>query len=502
MTLTQLFKADFSPKLIEVRIFTAIISLLFSLLAFYTDDLINSDGVLYMDMVRALLAGGLSATAELYDWPFFSILVAGVHKLTGLSLEYSGNLVNIIMLVIFTDALVLICNKILPNSRQVFIAAVFILGFTLFNDYRAYLFRDMGYWAFSALALYQFIKFLEKPTWLNAFFWQLTTIIAILFRVEGIAILLALPFFVFFQKNSLKSAFNQLFKLWFSVALLALITIIVALGLSDFPSAFGKFNEIMMYINLDQLSSGFDHKSTIIAEQLLNKYSDKYSALIFGSGLFVMMLWKFIEALSISYIIFYIYIFFSKNKPKSIERKYSGLLIYFIAINFIVLSVFVFTHFFLSTRYSVMLVTGLFLLFLLPLFCSFVEKALLNRNNGILVFTLFVILVGPIDSFTRSVSKEYVKEIAIWSAENIPGDSKVAINEREMSHYMQEKGFRSDITFIRELDFSKFERYDYIIIAVKHDKKQLKKDLDKLGYKLIYTTNNDRGDEAYLYQVR
>ena len=501
MSLTQIFKVDFSPKLIEIRIFTAIVSLLFSLIAFGTDDLINSDGVLYMDMARALLAGGLSATAELYNWPFFSILVAGIHKLTGLSLEQSGNLVNIAMFVIFTDALVLICNKTLPNNRQVFIAALFILGFTLFNDYRAYLFRDMGYWAFSALALYQFVKFLETPTWLNANMWQITIVIAILFRVEGVAILFALPFFVFFNNKSIKDAFFQLVKLWLLVSLLALLSLAIALSVGSLPSAFGKFNEIFLYINFTQLSSGFAEKSAIIAEQLLNKYSDKYSELIFGSGLFVMMLWKFIEALSISYFIYYIYIYFSKSRPTSINRKHTGLILYFIAINFIVLSVFVFTHFFLSTRYSVMLVTGLLLL-LLPIFCNFVEKAILNRSKPVLAFTLLVLIAGPIDSFTRSVSKEYVKEMAIWSAENIPSDSKVAINEREMSYYMQENGIKEPITFLRKLDFSEFEQYDYVIIVVKHHKKQLKNELSKLDYKLIYTTSNDRGDKAYLYKVR
>ena len=48
MSLTQIFKADFLPRLIEIRIFTAIVSLLFSLVAFGIDDLINSDGVLYI----------------------------------------------------------------------------------------------------------------------------------------------------------------------------------------------------------------------------------------------------------------------------------------------------------------------------------------------------------------------------------------------------------------------------------------------------------------------
>lgn len=501
MFLKQIFTLDFTPRLVEIRTFTAIISLLFSLIAFGTDDLINSDGVLYLDMARALLAGGLSAAAELYDWPFFSILIAGVHQLTGLSLECSGNLVNIIMFVIFTDALVLICNKTLPNRRQVFLAALFILGFTLFNDYRAYLFRDMGYWAFSALALYQFIKFLEKPTWVNASFWQFSSLIAILFRVEGIAMLIALPLFVFFNRDNLKTSFKNLLKLWLTIALLVIIALIVTLSLSGLTSAFGKANEILMYLNLSQLNSAFEQKSTIIGEQLLNKYSDKYSGLIFGSGLLVMMLWEFIKALSISYLIFYAYINLSRKKQQSIDRKYSALLIYFVVINFAVLSIFVFSKFFLSTRYSVMLVTGLLLL-LLPIFCQFVENAIKNRNKQILAFTLFVILVGPIDSFTHSVSKAYVKEMAIWSAENIPGDSKVAINEREMSHYMQEKGFGPEITFLRQLNYSTFEKYDFIIITIKHDQLDIKSEIDALEYDLIYTTQNERGDKAYLYQVR
>ncbi|HHA19656.1 MAG TPA: hypothetical protein ENK70_08130, partial [Methylophaga sp.] len=89
----------------------ALISLLLSILALYSDDIINSDGIMYIELSQAYLDGGLIASAKVYNWPFFSILVALIHQITQLSLETSTYVLNTILFVLLTDVLVLISNK-------------------------------------------------------------------------------------------------------------------------------------------------------------------------------------------------------------------------------------------------------------------------------------------------------------------------------------------------------------------------------------------------------
>lgn len=500
MPLTQIFQADFSPRLREIRLFTAIVSLMFSLIAFGVDDLINSDGVLYMNMVRAFLEGGLSETAQLFNWPFFSILVSGIHILTGLSLETSGELLNVFLFVLFTDSLILICSKILPNSRQVFIAALFILGFTLLNDYRAYLFRDMGYWAFTGYSLYLLINFTQKPSWFNALAWQGTMVLSILFRIEGVVLLLVMPFFLFKTTSDWKIACKQIAMLWSMVVIFLGIAISIALSKTSIVIAFGKIAEIISYIDFPALLQAFQEKSEIINTQVMSKFDKESGALILASGLLVMLIQKLISALSISYIVFYLYTYLSKHAPRHIQSNYLPLFIFFIAVNFLILLVFVFKQYFLSTRYGVMLITGLFLL-MLPRICTFVEEALLNQRKAILAFTLFILISGPIDTFTVSVSKSYIKDVALWAAENLPEDSKVITFDTITDYYLRENN--PDLITKLEVGGDPLEsiKYDYLVIVIKLRNMDLFDQINLQGHQIVYSSSNKRGDKAVVVKV-
>ena len=95
-----------SNTLFKIRAFTALASLLLSVFAYYSNDIINNDGILYMNMAEAFLQGGLAETVKLFNWPFFSILVASIHQLTSLPLETSANILNALLFVLLLDTLI------------------------------------------------------------------------------------------------------------------------------------------------------------------------------------------------------------------------------------------------------------------------------------------------------------------------------------------------------------------------------------------------------------
>ena len=113
-------------NLSRVRIFTAFISLIFSLQTVYFDDLINRDGILYLQTAELFMSEGLYATQGLLNWPFFSILISWVHQLTSLSLETAGFVLNGLLFILLTDALVLISSLLVVTPRQLIIAAILI----------------------------------------------------------------------------------------------------------------------------------------------------------------------------------------------------------------------------------------------------------------------------------------------------------------------------------------------------------------------------------------
>jgi len=78
---------------IDYRIIAAV-SLALSIWLILINPLINRDAILYLTTAEAYLQEGLIASLTLFDRPFLSILIALLHKFTGLSLLHAGLVLN------------------------------------------------------------------------------------------------------------------------------------------------------------------------------------------------------------------------------------------------------------------------------------------------------------------------------------------------------------------------------------------------------------------------
>ena len=480
----------------NIRLFTAFISLLFSVLAFSTDQLINSDGVLYLNMAKAYIEGGLAATASMYDWPFFSILIAVIHQFTGLQLELSGQIINSLLFVVFTDALVLIANKLLSNLRYVFIASLIILCFSTLNDYRSYIIRDIGYWAFISISIYRTIIFLEKPNWQNGIYWQLSSLLALLFRVEAIVIILATPLFIVFQlgfRDGLKSAI-KLCSLFLLGGVLAAAVFTQQQGMK---SAFGKLLSVREFLDHSSITEVFHEKATILGKELLSQYSERYGGMILASGLVYMLLAKIITGLSPLNLIFFT-MAKVQQKTGSSESNTRHFLLFFIGINLIILLTFLFKHYFISTRYAVMLITAVVLL-MLPAMCRLIDDYWLAKNKFALTLIPLLLLASLIDTFTTSVTKGYIKETAIWASQNLPENSRVLTSDIFIDFYFHENEPKARLKLDRTLQTNK--QFDYFIVIEKRSHTETKKQYANWDLIPIHYSENARGDKAVIYKV-
>jgi hypothetical protein len=133
----------------NLRIIAVIISLLLSILAVITDDVINSDGVLYVEMAEAFLEGGLAGAANLYNWPLYSVLAAIISQITTLSILHSFYVLNALLFTLVVDACICLCSQRITQYRQLIIASIVLLCFYSVNEYRDYIIRDAGYWDLS-----------------------------------------------------------------------------------------------------------------------------------------------------------------------------------------------------------------------------------------------------------------------------------------------------------------------------------------------------------------
>jgi len=502
-----------------IRIYTAFTSLILSIFAFYSDDLINSDGIMYLHMAQAFLDGGLSATQQIYDWPFFSILIAGFHTISSLPLELSAAIINSGLFVLLTDALLLISSRLVNNHTQLILAAILILSFYPINEYRDFIIRDIGYWAFCSLALYQFIKFIERPRLSSSSGWQVAILTAILFRIEGIVILLALPLYTFFIYRPI-IAFKHTLHLFYLFILGFITVTTIFIGKSGLETAFGKLTSVSSYINFERVLNRLDKKSDILASQVLNQYSDEYSSMVLIAGLLFMLLFKVVKAFSFSYIALSIIGIW--REKRLFINSIQPLLIYFITINILILTTFLFKRYFISSRYAVIALIGLFLVFL-PIITQMMERIWLQKNKFLSAFIALLITASLIDSYNQSTSKTYIKDAAHWASNNLPVNSFILTDDQFLNYYFHTLSPRATLCVgpiyqkPKEIDYrgvtvkqqqeckpyikQGYQAFDYLVVVIKPEHKRLRTFLATTNLELLFESKDNRENKAAVYKI-
>lgn len=478
--------------LTHTRLLVAISSLLLSIILIATDDIINKDGILYIHTASAFLSGGISASFELFNWPFYSILIAIVHQLTGLPLEMSAYVLTTFFFILLTDSLYLICRKILPSPQHVLVGMIIFLAFYSLNDYRNFIIRDPGYWAFSSLGLFFFMSFLDNGQWRTTFYWQLSMIGAILFRVEATFLLLALPLYALFHFPFTHSKVSHYLQLT-SLPLLALIALPFS---SYFRSILGDSDRLnsLMYRDVPELLHHFSNKADQII-QLLPSFTHDHGSLILFTGLLGFIVFLIIEAIHIGYFGLYIAARWQKPSPNFPHRQ---LLIYTLILNMLVLVGFTFMQFFMITRYCIML-TLILLLLMLPAITNFLVAAWQNKNHKILLSFVVIILLSLYVSLSYSISKRYIKETALWASEHLPKNSHTATDSPFIAYYFNTRSDRRPIELVTTLENA--SAYDQLLYVEKIKNMLSETKLIAIqSRQTIYSMQNQRGDKSSVYE--
>lgn len=184
---------------LPVFIFLLIIASMW--IVFDQHGIINNDGVLYLRQANLFAQGDLAGAKAIYSWPFFSYLIAQVHQLSGLSLLYSAQLINVVLFVV-ASFFFLKTLLILSKDRSILLAGflVILTSIPILDDYMPMLMRDNGMWAGFTAGLYFYLRWHKAPSLLNALVFQVCFILGAAFRPEIIILNLLIPIFSFCVK--------------------------------------------------------------------------------------------------------------------------------------------------------------------------------------------------------------------------------------------------------------------------------------------------------------
>jgi hypothetical protein len=460
---------------IGIRGIAVVASLMLSAWSLYRDPVINHDGILYMQAAQAILADGWRGGMAIYPWPFYPWLVALIHQGTGLALEPAAHLLDFLLQALAVWAFVDLVRELGGDRRTMLAAALVILVHPPFNEYRSFVIRDFGYWAFYLVALGWLLRYVRAPRPGAALAWGVAMVLATLFRIEGLVILLLAPLgLLFVPDRSFAARCAQLAQ-----AQVVAIAVAVAIvwWLADTPiEQAGRLTDPALWLQQlwGQLTGGLHQKAAALAQAVLNQYSSSYAMAGLLALLGVILLGETIGALTPLYTLLALHAWRGRLIPLPAGR--SRVLTWILLVQTAILVGFLANIFFLTGRHGVAWALTAMLgvpFSLVALHDRWLSRAAAGRAAHWLYPTVWVVLVVmAVDGlWSFGPSKAYLREAGLWVNAHTSQASKVHSNNRIVAFYAGDRkeerarGFTWEETAAL-LEGQSWGEYDYIAVAL------------------------------------
>jgi hypothetical protein len=470
---------------------------------------INNDSVLYFEAARLFALGEWQQGFKLFPWPLYSGLIALMHSISGFSLHFSAQVLNVVFFGIATHAflqLIRYCgggNTTLVSGALLLFSSQYIVG-----DALQMLLRDQGFWAFFLTGLVFFVRFYRSMSWLDAIAWQLAMITAMLFRVEGITYLLVLPFVLLLNKNLAFSARGfALFKahsLNLSAGL-ALSGYLLVMGLS--VSHLGRLKEILTPQLIEELTQKFLVKSNIMANKVLGNFLEEFAIEGLLLTFLFIMLAKTIS--SAGWITVGLAAYAIKLRNHLIHHDAWRILAAVTMIALVDMFLIILKVFVLSGRYVAPLTLVLMVI------AAFGLAALLQRlpswssKKKWLVYILIVVMtLGMIKNvLPKRAGYNYQQDAVAWVKANNPQNLRVFYDSSRVRHYAGEPfiGTWQDVwqRVTEAVEKGSIHDYEFLLISQERDEdwKMEYFQTHVHTFKEVFRTYNNQGKKfVVIYQ--
>lgn len=395
---------------------TFIASLVLSLIA-WLGSTINRDGMLYVRVGQAFIDGGFTAAREAFHWPFLGIFMGLLAKISGLSIEHAGYLINALFMA-GASALMVACVQ-RRQPALVWLTALSVLALPGLNEYRNELLREFGAWYFGMLSLWLALRWDEKPTWLPVLVIQVCLGLAMLFRPEMACLYGALILWQLFAAPRGERLRRS-----------AMLGALPLLGVALLTAAYlgGQIPaDSRLAFDLGRINSAsFDAKAELLASGLIDYARDDTRAILFFGSLALIPL-KLINKFGI-FLLPLGFLFLARARDQGLGRH--ALFTWAIAMQVLVLAIFVLDLQFLSGRY-----VGPILLFSVPFVAAGLHAMLARLPRWRLPILAVPLLIALTNVVSLSPSKAYLVDAGHWLTANIQEPTTVYIDSGRTAYH-------------------------------------------------------------------
>lgn len=417
-----------SRLIIILSIFT---SLMISWLYILGSHVLSPDSLLYIFTAQTFLDHGLQAAIASYPWPLLSLIIAGIHQLTGLSLVVSGHLFIAVLYAGLSCTFVSLVKDLGGSSRIQLIALLVISIFPTLNDYRDYITRDAGFWLLSLLSLQQLLRFALHNRFKHALGWFFLTLVAIGFRTEAVFFAVLAPLALLSEP---RPAFIERLKK--TGALYGLLGCVALLGLAAIflsPQLSLKFRLVTELANLSaffqSLAQNFEYSVQRFASVAPHEFSANDMGAIIGTGLIGLVLYTLLHALTFPYLLL---LSWQPKQPVFSDSRHKHYLIAFLLIIFLYLLLLSFKKYFMTDRFCIAAI--LILMLALPFRIEKIWQSTTQKLGWQRMALAFLLLIPALDSMIASgSSKAYIANAANWVQKNKPLNAKLLTNQKHIA---------------------------------------------------------------------
>lgn len=481
------------------------VSLLLSVWLAAQEVVINPDAICYLKSASAMSLGLHDAMhlCGQAKWPFFSLLIFSVVKLTHLPYDIAAYALNAIFSLISVLLFIKIIECIKSDTRLLWAAAAIILLSHEFNSVRQYIIRDHGFWACYLLSMYALLQYFRHYEWRYSFLWSVSLLIATLFRIEGAMFLFGLPFLVLFDRRI------SGIKKWFSFLQLSALTLlsvsVVILYLILHPHIdITRITEVGFQLThaLTLIVQHFAAMKVALAQYVIGSDGAKEAGIV----LFLMMASWYCYAViaNVSFVYMALIVYAWVKRFMVTDKMESSVLWGYLIINIIVTSGFLAEHNFLSKRY--LIAQTLTLMCWAPFGLDAVLRQWNQRKGwvSLVVFLLFLTSLGGMFDF--GYSKKYIHDAGDWVRLNIPLSASLYANDIQVSYYSQHFGNElftkmDDYSSLNTIANGNWKKFDVLVLRLSHqevvDQGKL---LNEINTLLVQGFSNKRGDQVRIYR--
>lgn len=364
------------------KLFTLIAILITCEVMYIQHGWVNDDSVLYFELARLFSLGEWKQGIALFNWPLYPALISAVHQLTPFNFQTSAQLLNISFFAMTTFSFIQLIRLGGGNKTTILCGAILLLSSTyIVGDVLPMLLRDQGFWAMFLTSLVYFIQFYRHQKLSDALLWQISAILAMLFRIEAIIFLVALPFTLFQQHEfSIKQKLTYFFEANLILILATtLITAILVFSSSFQLSDFGRLQEAIAIFPriLTDITQKFIRKAEIMNEEILGSFLNEYGMIAIIISLASIIVIKIAKLVGLPVIAIFAVNYAGRNHTTTMQQDARTILLWSLALTLVNACTIVARDFILSGRYIIAL--GLILLIFAAFhLASLVEKIRAN----------------------------------------------------------------------------------------------------------------------------